>query len=118
MTDNSKSVFHASESTAWFIGHVRSLAMNAEECCMDQGGYLVASELFHFLQEPLPALDELAMSGGQRGALERLRACVAMVPPDARNGDTSAAASLADMSHPAWEAPRRAARALLLALAQ
>ncbi|WP_157900017.1 hypothetical protein [Rhodoferax koreensis] len=118
MTNMPKTVFHSSESAAWFIGHVRSLAMSPKECCEDQGSYLVATELFHFLQEPLPVLDELAMSDDQRDALKRLRACVGRVPPEARNSDTSAAASLADMSHAAWDAPRRAARDLLLALGQ
>lgn len=92
--------------------------MNPKDCCEDQGSYLVAAELFYFLQEPSPAQNDLAMSGDQSAAFERLRACVSKVPLGARSGDTSAAASLADMSHPAWEAPRRAARDLLLSLDQ
>lgn len=78
----------------------------------------MAAELFYFLHEPSPAQDELALSGDQRDAFERLRACVSRVPIGARSGDASAAASLADMSHPAWEAPRRTARDLLLTLGQ
>ena len=103
----------------WYVGHVRSLAMSPEDCCADQGGYLVAGELVYFLLEPTQLLDDpLGMvSSQQKFAVQKLRDSISLVPPDARSGGTAAAASLADMRHPSWELPRRLANELLAVLA-
>lgn len=104
---------------SWYIGHVRSLAMTPEECCADQGNYLVAGELFYFLLQPTSLLTDPAMplSAEQKGAIEVLRQSVRSVPPEARSGGPTAAASLKDMRHPSWDAPRQRAAKVLTVLA-
>lgn len=103
----------------WYLGHVRSLAMGPEDCCIDQGNYLVAGELFYFLLQSTQLADDPLglMTAQQKLAVERLRYSISQVPPQARRGAPTADASLADMRHPAWELPRRLAQELLLALA-
>jgi len=104
---------------SWYIGHVRSLAMTAEECCADQGNYLVAGELFHFLLQPTSLLTDPSMplSAEQKIAIEVLRQSVRSVPLEARSGGPNAAASLKDMQHPSWEVPRQSATNVLTVLA-
>ncbi|HCX82465.1 MAG: hypothetical protein A3E00_02775 [Curvibacter sp. RIFCSPHIGHO2_12_FULL_63_18] len=99
----------------WFMGHVRSLSMKPEDCCTDQGNYLVAAELFYFLLEPTQLVDDplSLLSQEQKSAVQRLRDGVRLVPPEARSGGTTAAASLTDMRHPSWVIPRKLANALL-----
>jgi len=99
----------------WFMGHVRSLSMTPEDCCADQGNYLVAAELYYFLLGPTQLMDDplSILSAEQMSAVQRLREAVRLVPPEARSGGTTAAASLTDMSHPSWVIPRQLANALL-----
>jgi hypothetical protein len=104
---------------SWYIGHVRSLAMTPEECCADQGNYLVAGELFYFLLQPTSLLTDPSMplSGEQKSAIEMLRQSVRLVPLEARSGGPNAAASLKDMQHPSWEGPRQSAAKVLTVMA-
>lgn len=104
---------------SWYIGHVRSLAMTPEECCADQGNYLVAGELFYFLLQPTSLLTDPSMplSAEQKTAIEVLRQSVRSVPLEARSGGPNAAASLKDMQHPSWELPRQSAANVLAVLA-
>jgi hypothetical protein len=103
----------------WYIGHVRSLAMSPEDCCADQGNYLVAGELFYFLLQPTQLIDDplRRVTAEQKLAIEALRDSMRLVPLEARSGSPTAAASLADMRHPSWELPRRRANELLAVLA-
>lgn len=103
----------------WYLDHARSLAMGPEDCCADQGNYLVAGELFYFLLQPTQLIDDPLglMNFQQKLAVERLRHSVSLVPMEARSGAPTVTASLADMRHPAWEEPRRHAQELLLVLA-
>lgn len=102
----------------WYVGHARSLAMSPEECCTDQGNYLVAAELFHFLLQPTQLIDDPLglMTSEQKLAVERFRDSLRLVPQEARSGGPTAAASLADMRQPSWELPRRLANELLAVL--
>ena len=95
----------------WFMEHVQSLAMTPEECCIDQGNYFVAGELHYFLCQPLSLLEETRslLSVEQMHSIERLRASVKAVPVEARSGPPTAAGSLKDMQHAAWQTPRRLA---------
>lgn len=103
----------------WYLGHARSLAMGAEDCCADQGHYRVAGELFYFLLQPTQLVDDPLglMTAQQKEAVAQLRASVRLVPLEARSGGPTANASLTDMRHPSWEQPRRLAQALLPVLA-
>ncbi|MDP3832973.1 MAG: hypothetical protein Q8Q82_03350 [Hydrogenophaga sp.] len=99
----------------WFMGHVQSLAMSPEECCAEQGNYLVAGELFYFLLQPTSLLESSRslLSSAQIRAIEMLRDSVRLVPAEARSGPPSAAGSLTDMQHPSWQIPRsRAAKVM------
>lgn len=103
----------------WYVGHARSLAMSPEDCCTDQGNYLVAAELFYFLLKPTQLIDDPLgkVTAEQKLAVERLRDSIRLVPLEARSGGPTAAASLADMRQPSWELPRRLANELLAVLA-
>ncbi|WP_034695415.1 hypothetical protein [Acidovorax sp. NO-1] len=103
----------------WYVGHARSLAMSPEDCCADQGNFLVAGELFYFLLQPTQLVDDPLglMTTTQKLAVEILRDSVELVPPEARSGGSTAAESLADMQHPSWTLPRRLAQELLTVLA-
>jgi hypothetical protein len=103
----------------WYVGHARSLAMSPEDCCTDQGHYLVAGELFYLLLQPTSLLDDPLgqLDSEQKAALERLRHSVRQVPVEARSGGATAAESLANMRHQAWELPRRLADEFVAAFA-
>jgi len=103
----------------WYVGHVRSLAMSPEDCCTDQGNYLIAGELFYFLLKPTQLIDDplRQVTTEQKLAVERLRDSIRLVPVEARSGGPTAAASLTDMRQPSWELPRRLANELLAVLA-
>lgn len=103
----------------WYVGHARSLAMSPEDCCADQGNFLVAGELFYFLRQATQLVDDplRLMTTRQKLAVEMLRASVELVPPEARSGGPTAAESLANMQHPSWKLPRRLAQELVTALA-
>lgn len=103
----------------WYVGHARSLAMSPDDCCADQGNYLVAGELFYFLLQPTQLVDDPLgqVTTGQKLAVERLRDSVRLVPKEARSGGPTAAGSLADMRQPSWELPRQLANELLTVLA-
>jgi hypothetical protein len=101
------------------VGHARSLAMSPEDCCKDQGNYLVAAELFYFLLKPTRLIDDplRQVTTEQKFAVERLRDSIRLVPLEARSGGPTAAASLADMRQLSWELPRQLANELLAVLA-
>lgn len=101
----------------WFIGHIRSLAMTAEDCCEDHGNFNVAYELHYFLTDHNALLDDPLnlMTPEQKSLLGLLRRVMVGVPARARQSTTVAAESLANMRMPEWQEPRQQARQLLAA---
>ena len=80
----------------WFIGHVKSLAMDAEACCADQGQFNVAHELFFFLSNPGRLIDDShdILTAAQRVEIQSLVNLVAAIPEEARRWTTAASESL------------------------
>ena len=102
----------------WFIGHVKSLAMNPEDCSNDQGNFNVAHELWYFLtraeqmiQDPIKVLTK-----EQRFAVVELVRIVEAVPESARGWTTVAQMSIENMRHEAWNNARSQAKKVLQVL--
>ena len=103
----------------WFIGHVTSLAMDAQSCCADQGHFNVAHELFYFLTAPGRLIDDprAILTAAQKEQIQLLVNLVAAIPEEARCWATADSESLANMQHAAWNNAREQAKVVLDALA-
>jgi hypothetical protein len=103
----------------WFIGHVRSLALNAEECCLSQGDFNVAYELFYFLSEYTQLVDDplTILMQYQKDEVSSFIQGVKRIPENARGWTTIKAESIENMRCSAWDDVRQHAEKLLEVLA-
>lgn len=103
----------------WFIGHVKSLAMNPEECCEDQGNFNVAHELWYFIPrgKELVSNPIHVMTEQQIIAVQKLLSMVEVIPEEARRWTKITHESVENMRNEVWSNARAQANIVLLELA-